>query len=231
MRARAAERLGSVEQRIAEAAARAGKDPAAVRLIVVSKTASPNQLLALIGAGARHFGENRVQDAQSRIRAAREAGHQPIWHMIGHLQRNKARPAIESFDRIDSLDSLPLARRLDRLAGEAGRRMPVLIQVNVDADPNKQGLALDALPPFAAEIAGLPNLELDGLMTIAGLDSNADRLRGAFARLREARAELARVLPDSPLRQLSMGMSQDFELAVEEGATELRVGRAIIEGL
>jgi pyridoxal phosphate enzyme (YggS family) len=227
----AAERLRTIEQRIASAAARSGQDASAIRLIVVTKTATEAQTLALIAAGARHLGENRVQDAQARIRAARDAGYQPIWHMIGHLQRNKARAAVEGFDRIDSLDSLPLAQRLDRLAGDLGRRLPVLIQVNVDEDPRKQGLSLDALPPFAAEIAALPNLELDGLMTIAGLGSSSDRLRAAFERLRQARASLARSFPDCPLRQLSMGMSQDFELAVEEGATELRVGRAIIDGL
>ena len=224
-------RLAEVQARIDRSAARAGRDPKQVRLVVVSKSATPEQAVAAVVAGARHLGENRIQDAEPRIAAVSAAGLTPSWHMIGHLQRNKVAPALDRFDRLDSIDSLRLAQRVDRIAGERGRSIPVLLQVNVAGDPAKQGLPPAELPELAAAVAALAWLRVEGLMTIVFRDGDTEQLRAAFAAMRALQARLRQALPELPWRVLSMGMSQDLELAVEEGSTEVRVGRAIFAGL
>jgi pyridoxal phosphate enzyme (YggS family) len=226
-----AERLGGVRERIRAAALRSGRDPELPRLVVVSKSASPEQVAAAVAAGATHLGENRVRDALPRMEHLASLDLQPVWHLIGHLQRNKVRPALEHFDRIDSVDSLRLALRMDRLAAELGRRMPVLLQVNASMDPAKRGQSPEALPDFAAAVSRLPNLRIEGLMSILLRSDDESGLRRDFGRMRRLQAEMRERFPEQRWERLSMGMTEDYEIAVEEGATELRVGRAVFADL
>ncbi|HEY4189825.1 MAG TPA: YggS family pyridoxal phosphate-dependent enzyme [Candidatus Limnocylindrales bacterium] len=213
-----------VLERIGLAAARADRDAADVTLVAVSKTVAADRVQAAIDAGLSILGENRVQEAAAKVPAT----HDATWHLIGPLQSNKAGRAVELFDVIESVDSLDLARRLDRLAGERrfGRPLPVLLQVNVADDPAKAGFTpagvVDALP----EILALANLSTHGLMTIGGLVEAPEAARPTFRALRELSAEL-RAANTGLGPALSMGMSDDFEVAVEEGATIVRVGRAL----
>jgi pyridoxal phosphate enzyme (YggS family) len=219
-----ARRRADVLARIAAACARAGRDPAGVTLVGVSKTAPADRVRAAVAAGLVVLGENRVQEAAGKIPEVSGA----IWHLIGPLQSNKARRAVELFDVIESLDSLELAVRLDRIAGElrAGRPLPVLLQVNVDADPAKAGVAPADAAAAAGAILALPHLRLDGLMTIGRPAVTPDDARATFRELRELAATVRAARPGlGP--ELSMGMTDDFEVAVEEGATIVRVGRAL----
>jgi pyridoxal phosphate enzyme (YggS family) len=194
-----------------------------VTLLAVSKTVPPERLVEALAAGQLVFAENRVQEAEPKI--ARLPGAR--WHLVGHLQSNKARRALELFEVIGSVDSLELAQRLDRLAGESGReRVPVYLQVNVDADPAKEGFAPERLEADLADLAGLPRLELLGLMTVGRLAADSEEARPTFVRLRELSGRL-RLTEPRLAPGLSMGMSDDFEVAVEEGATLVRVGRAL----
>jgi pyridoxal phosphate enzyme (YggS family) len=214
----------AVIDRIAAACGRAGRDPATVTLVAVSKTVEAESLHDAIAAGLDLLGENRVQEAAAKV--PRVPGAR--WHLVGPLQANKARRAIELFDVIESVDSVALAERIDRLAREVrpGARYPVLLQVNVDADPAKAGFDPAALPAGVARIAALGGLDLRGLMTIGRLVTDPEAARPTFRRLRELSGQLRDAgLPVGP--ELSMGMSDDFEVAVEEGATIVRVGRAL----
>ena len=207
---------------IASACARAGRDPADVTLVAVSKTVDPATAADAVTAGLTVLGENRVQEAADK-RAVVEGA---TWHLVGPLQSNKARQALELFDVIESVDSVALAMRLDRIAAEIGRAAyPVLLQVNVDADPAKAGFPVDDLPRAIDELGDI-GLDVRGLMTIGRLTSDAAATHATFARLRELSAELRARWP-SLGPELSMGMTDDFELAVEEGATIVRVGRAL----
>ncbi len=230
-----AERLARVRERIAMAAARAGRSPDAITLVAVTKTHPPALIAEALAAGATDLGENRVQEAAAKIPAL--AGDRaPRWHLIGHLQRNKARLAAELFDLIHSVDSLRLAEALARHVAP-GRRLPVLLQVNVSGEATKEGFdlagglanrpALDALLPEVEAILALPSLEVRGLMTIAPISASPEDARPTFAALRELRDDLARRYPDAGWAELSMGMTDDFEAAIAEGATIVRVGRAI----
>ena len=218
-RARAA-----VLARIAAAAGRAGRDPAGVTLVAVSKTVPADRLRAAVAAGYDLLGENRVQEAEAK--APEVPG--PAWHLVGPLQSNKARRAVELFDVIQSVHELDLARRLDRLAGEPPGRTPlkVLLQVNVDRDPAKAGFDPDALEAATRELDACRAIDVRGLMTIGRLVGDPAEARPTFAALRELSARLRDRWPRlGP--ELSMGMSDDFEVAVEEGATIVRVGRAL----
>jgi pyridoxal phosphate enzyme (YggS family) len=210
--------------RIADACARAGRDAAGVTLVAVSKTVPPEALRDAVAAGLDLLGENRVQEAVAKVPKVPDAR----WHLVGPLQSNKAHPALEVFDAIESVDSVKLARRLDRLVPETrpGRRYPILVEVNVDRDPAKAGFAPDALDAALGEIVELPHLDVRGLMTVGRLTSDRDEARGTFASLREL-AERCRSRWPELGPELSMGMSDDFELAIEEGATIVRVGRAL----
>jgi hypothetical protein len=214
--------LARARARIAEACARAGRDPAGVALVAVSKTVPADRLRDALAAGLDVLGENRVQEALGKIPDVPGAH----WHLVGPLQSNKARRAIEAFDVIETVDSVELAGRLDRIAGELGRRVAVLVQVNVDRDASKAGFAPDDMPAALAAIASLDRLDVRGLMTIGRLVERPEDARSTFAELRELseslRAGGARLGPD-----LSMGMSDDYPIAVEEGATIVRVGRAL----
>jgi pyridoxal phosphate enzyme (YggS family) len=213
-----------VLERIADAAARAGRDPADITLVAVSKTVPAERLVAAVAAGLTILGENRVQEAVSKIAAVPGAS----WHLVGPLQSNKARRAVEIFETIQSVDSVQLAVRLDRLTAELrpGDRLRVLLQVNVDDDSSKAGLSPDDLEASLPEILALPALEIRGLMTIGRLPESAEAARPTFRALRSL-SERLRPRHAGLGAELSMGMSDDYPVAVEEGATIVRVGRAL----
>ena len=217
----------AVLARIAAASERAGRDPASVTLVAVSKTVEAARLSAAVDAGIATLGENRVQEAEEKVGALSGV----TWHLVGPLQSNKARRALETFDVIQTVDSVALAERLDRLAREVrgagpSARYPVLVQVNVDDDPSKAGLARLELRDALDAMAGLDALEVRGLMTIGRLVGESEAARPTFQHLRSISEELRSA--GAPLgAALSMGMTDDFEVAVEEGATIVRVGRAI----
>jgi pyridoxal phosphate enzyme, YggS family len=214
----------AVLARIAAACLVAGRDPAGVTLVAVSKTVPFERLRAAILAGLTTLGENRVQEAAAKVPVLPGV----TWHLVGPLQSNKARRALELFDVIQSVDSVDLARRLDRLAGEVrpGTRYPILLQVNVDDDPAKAGFAPADLAAAADALEACAALDVRGLMTIGRLVAGPEEARATFRHLREVserlRADGHRIGPD-----LSMGMSDDYHVAVEEGATIVRVGRAL----
>jgi PLP dependent protein len=217
-------RLDDARGRLARAAARAGRNTGAVRLIGVVKTVPAEIVREAAERGLLDLGENRVQEARIKIPAVgREDAR---WHMIGHLQRNKAGLAVELFDRIHSLDGLAVAAVVSRRAVELGRRLPVLLEVNVSGEASKHGIRPENAAPLIGEIANLPGIALDGLMTIAPYSDRAEDARPHFARLRELRDALERSTGVT-LPELSMGMSGDFEVAIEEGSTMVRVGTAI----
>jgi PLP dependent protein len=207
--------LSAVRARIARAATRAGRDPQTVRLIAVSKTKSADAVRAAIDAGVTDIGENYVQEAQAK-RAA--VGDGASWHLIGHLQRNKAARAVEIFDCIQTVDSAALGAALSRSAVAQGRTLRVLVEVRLGGEATKSGVEPAALPALLAALQ-LPGLLVDGLMTVPP-PGDAEAVRPHFRALRELRDGVG-------LRELSMGMSDDFEVAIEEGATMVRVGRAI----
>ncbi len=210
--------------RIAAACGRAGRSPESVTLVAVSKTVPADALRDAVAAGLDLLGENRVQEAAAKVPEVPGAR----WHLVGPLQSNKAHPALEVFDAIESVDSVKLAARLDRLVPgtRPGRRYPVLVQVNVDLDPAKAGFAPDAIDVAMAELTALPHLELRGLMTVGRLTTDQGEARRTFAGLREL-AERCRSRWPALGRELSMGMCGDFEVAIEEGATIVRIGRAL----
>lgn len=214
----------AVLERIAAACGRVGRDAATVTLVAVSKTVEPARLREAVAAGLTRLGENRVQEGVAKAPEVPGA----TWELVGPLQSNKARRALETFDRIQTVDSVDLAQRLDRLVPEVrpGRRYPVLVQVNVDQDPAKAGFAPEDADAAIAALAGLPHLELGGLMTVGRFAVTPTETRATFVALR---ALSDRLRPRWPVLgpELSMGMTDDFELAVEEGATIVRVGRAL----
>jgi PLP dependent protein len=215
--------LARVGERIAKAAGRAGRRPEEITLVAVSKTLPAERIQEAFAAGVRHFGESRTQEWEAK--APQLADLDATWHLVGHLQRNKAARAISLFHEIDSLDSLPLAEKLERGAGE-GRRLPVLIEVRLDPAAKKAGCEPEELPRLAEGLLLMPHLELRGLMTVPPLVGDVEQARPFFRRLRELRDGLATQL-NFPLPELSMGMSRDFEIAIEEGATQIRVGTAV----
>lgn len=223
-----AENLERIRERVARAAGRAGRRVEDVTIVAVSKTFPFEAIRVAYEAGLRHFGENRVQEWESK--QVRVADLEATWHLIGHLQSNKARRAASLFDRVDSIDSLALAQKLDAAVAESGaesgRRLRVLIEVRLGDETSKSGVAGGDLPMLAESVGPLANLELLGLMTIPPFLDDPERVRTYFSRLRELREDLARRI-GRPLPVLSMGMSHDFEIAIEEGATEIRVGTAL----
>ncbi|MFN2513757.1 MAG: YggS family pyridoxal phosphate-dependent enzyme [Pyrinomonadaceae bacterium] len=221
------ERLDEVREKIAIVARRCGREPGEITLVAVSKTHPVTLLREALAAGATDFGENRIQEAESKIPAL---GNQAArWHLIGHLQGNKARRAVNLFDLVHTLDSASLAHRLDRSCAEEGRNeLPVLIQVDLAGEAAKSGV----MPADVGELVGIVNqcsrLRLRGLMTLPPFLEDPERVRPFFSRLRELRDRLQTAGSFGEQKgELSMGMSQDFEVAIEEGATIVRVGTAI----
>jgi PLP dependent protein len=220
------ENLLRVQERIAAAARRAGRRSEEIALIGVSKTHPAEAIREAFEAGLRHFGENRVQEWEGKQGGIQELN--ATWHLIGHLQSNKAARAAKLFNSIDSVDDFALAQRLDRARSESGvtERMRVLIEVHIAKEEAKSGAAIEELPALVENVVALPKLELAGLMCIPPFAENVEEARPHFRRLRELRDRLAKRLVCA-LPVLSMGMSHDFEVAIEEGSTEVRVGTAL----
>jgi uncharacterized pyridoxal phosphate-containing UPF0001 family protein len=247
-----ANRIAAVQERIAAAARRAGRDPAEVSLVAVSKMHSPEEVAAACAAGLRVFGENRVEEAAPKVEAVAQLvapAPPPAWHMIGHLQSRKAEDVLPWASMVHSVDSIKLAQRLSRFmtsppsplsyqergasplpshgGGGGGGDLPILLEVNVSGEASKYGFQPEELPAAVETIAALPRLALQGLMTLAPIAADPEEVRPVFAALRALRDELTRSYPTLDWRHLSMGMTDDFEVAIEEGATIVRVGRAI----
>ncbi len=217
--------LDEVLGRIAKAARRAGRDPSGVTLIGVTKTVPVERVRAAVEAGLIHLGENRVQEAEAKIARIPSGAAGPFWHLVGHLQSNKAGKAAGLFGCIHSLDGAELAARLDRLAGARSSPLDVLVQVDLGHEPAKHGVDAGLLHEMIERVAGLEHLRLRGLMTLPPLFDDPGKARPFFTELRRLRDALA--ARGRALEDLSMGMTNDFEVAVEEGATMVRVGRAL----
>jgi hypothetical protein len=237
-----AEKLSEVRDRIAAAAVKAKREPGEVTLIAVTKTAAPEQIREVLTLGVADLGESRVQvltqrGAQVNEFVQRRLAHgdggvdKVRWHMIGHLQRNKIKPVLPIVHAVHSIDSLRLAEELDAQCAKVGRRLPVLMQVNTSEEPQKFGVAVGAAVHLAEQIDSMPNLQFCGLMTMGPLDAPENKIRLCFARAREIFEEMRwHKIGGAALRHLSMGMSNDFELAIEEGATMVRIGSALFGG-
>jgi len=211
--------IQEVRRRIAQACEQSNRSPDDVTLVAVTKGFEASVIREAFDCGLRDFGENRVQEAEGKIGQLADIKSQVIWHMVGHLQSNKAKTATTLFDIIHSIDSVKLAIMLDQRAQKA---LPVLLQVNVSREAPKSGFAVEKVAEALGEIRQLPNLQVVGLMTIAPLTTDPETVRPVFRRLRELRDSFS-------LKHLSMGMTDDFEVAIEEGATMLRIGRAIFD--
>lgn len=233
--------LERVRARMAEAALRRGRDPAEVRLVAVTKTCGPEAVVEAWECGQRDFGENRPEVGAEKIPQVEALlrGERPTWHMIGTVQRRKTGLVVAHFDWVHSVDRLALAERLSRDAVAAGRVLPVLLECNVSGEASKAGYALhgwesdaDVRERFFAEmpaLLALPGVRVEGLMTMAPLVEDPETIRPVFASLRRLREALRERFPQQPWAQLSMGMTDDFEVAIEEGATLVRLGRAIFQ--
>ena len=210
-----------------EAARRVGRDPDEVELVAVTKTVQVPLIREAIDAGVMLLGENRVQEASNKIALLSAL---PVkWHLIGRLQTNKSRPAAELFELIHSLDSVKLAAALDRHGAAFQKQVRVLVEVNLGGEPSKTGIPEHNLVPLLQTCRQFTHLAIEGLMAIPPFRRNPEDVRPFFRRLRLLRDEAAKACPDYPLRHLSMGMSHDYEIAIEEGATLIRVGTAIFE--
>ena len=220
------ENVARVEERLTAACRRSGRRREDVKLVAISKAHPPELIRAAFDAGLRDFGENRVQEAKAKRPAL--ADLPTTWHLVGHLQTNKARGARELFHWVHSVDSLRLAEKLDQAAAPGGERLPVLIEVNLGEEASKGGVRAGEVPDLVEQIGRLGGLELRGLMVIPPFLANPDEARPYFRQLRTLAQEVAaRNLPSVSMLELSMGMSHDFEVAIEEGATIVRVGTAI----
>ena len=231
-----AERIALVQERIAEAARRSGRSSRDILLVAVSKGHEAELVAEAYAAGLRVFGENRVEEAMAKIAAvpallrggsADAPAAPPEWHMIGHIQSRKAAQVVSWASMAHSVDSVKLAHRLSQFCVEAGKELPVLLEVNIAREESKYGFSPDEVLEATAAIAGLPGLRLEGLMTVAPIAPEPETLRPLFAGLRALRDDLAHRQRAVDWRHLSMGMTDDFEVAIEEGATIVRVGRAI----
>jgi PLP dependent protein len=222
-----ADNLKTVQGRIAAAAGRTGRDPSSVKLVVVTKTVDVERVREAVAAHATILGENRVQEAKEKIEKLGAVAH---WHLIGRLQTNKARYAVRLFDMIHSVDSLELAKEIDKQAAKINKKQDVLIEVNIAGEASKAGVAIQDLTDLVRQAAKFEHISIKGLMTMPPFLDDPEALRPYFRKLRELAADIAREnIPGLSMQELSMGMSGDFETAVEEGATLVRVGTAIFE--
>jgi hypothetical protein len=220
--------IAQIREEVAEAALRKGRDPSSIRLMAVTKTVDDERIREAVAVGIRLIGENYVQEAQRKIPLLEEGLE---WHMIGHLQTNKSKYAVHLFQMIQSVDRLELARELDKRCGTAGLVMPVLIEVNTGDEESKSGVSTDEAVTLVAAVARLPHLSVRGLMTMPPWFSAPEEARPYFRALRVLRDRITdQGLPGVEMAELSMGMSDDFVVAVEEGATMVRIGRAIFGG-
>jgi pyridoxal phosphate enzyme (YggS family) len=215
--------LSKVRERIEQAAIKAGRDPQGIKLVAVTKTVPVPRIREAMAAGATIFGENYVQEVRAKIEEIGKSGIE--WHFIGHLQSNKAAHAVRLFDLIHAVDSLTLARDLDKRAGAAGKIIDCLLEVNLSQEASKFGISKEKTPELAHACEELKNISLRGMMTMAPYTDDPEAARPYFIALRELREEIAH--SGIPLPELSMGMSSDFEKAIEEGATIVRIGTAI----
>jgi pyridoxal phosphate enzyme (YggS family) len=212
-------------QRIREAAARVGRDPQEIKLLGAAKSQNVELVRAAILAGVKVLGENYVQEAVEKKKQLSEAAE---WHMIGHLQRNKARAAVETFDVVESLDNIALARELDKEASKQHKRVRVLVEVNLAGERSKSGIAVERVESLLRATAELASIRIEGLMAVPPFCENPEDVRPYFRRLRELRERLRELcLENVDLKELSMGMTHDYTVAVEEGATIVRVGTAL----
>ncbi|MFM1769635.1 MAG: hypothetical protein RJA22_2164 [Verrucomicrobiota bacterium] len=218
-----ADNLAALRHRIDAACTRAGRNPAGVTLLAVSKGMPPEVIREAAEAGLTLFGENKVQEARAKIPLCPGRLH---WHFIGHLQSNKCRDAVACFDLIHSVDSVPLAGELQKSADKAAKTMPVLLEVNLAGEASKFGFHPDTVLEALLSINSLPRIEIHGLMTLAPWTQDPEKVRPVFRRLRELKDRCEQAL-GAPLPHLSMGMSGDFEVAIEEGATLVRLGTAL----
>jgi len=224
-----ADNLALVRDQIESAARRAGRDPDKIELMAVTKTVPVERLRAAYSAGIHLFGENRVQEFDMKTSAVRDLSH-VRWHMIGHLQTNKAARAAELFDAIESVDSLRLAQKLNTVAAQLAKKLPVLIEINIGSEDVKSGVAADSeeLEQLLKFAPSLPHLDFGGLMTVPPYSEDPEPSRPFFRKMRELAENIQRRrLPGISMNVLSMGMSHDFEIAIEEGATRVRVGTAL----
>jgi len=220
-----ADNLKTVMDRIAFAAKRAGRDPSSIRLVAVTKTVDVESIRQVVTAGASILGENRVQEAREKIE---KLGSLARWHLIGHLQSNKAKYAVKLFDLIHSVDNLELARELDKQAAKIGKIQDVLIEVSIAGEAAKAGVTMQDVAVLVREAAKLKNISIKGLMTMPPYSEEPENSRPFFRKLRELAETIKKEnIPAVSMNELSMGMSGDFEIAVEEGATMVRVGTAI----
>ena len=215
--------LISIQQRIAAACARAGRDVNSVMLLAVSKSHPPETIRAAVACGQLHFGENKIQEAKAKIPLCPGRAR---WQFIGHLQSNKVRDAVELFEMIQGVDSLSIAREISKRAEQAAKTMPILLEVNVAGEGSKFGYRPEQLLAEFTALNALPRLEIHGLMAIPPYSPVPEKARPYFHKLRELKVECERTL-GAPLPHLSMGMSGDFEVAIEEGATLVRIGTAL----
>jgi PLP dependent protein len=223
-----ADNFNAIMSRIVSAAKRSGREPSSVKLIVVTKTVDVERIQKAVSAGATILGENRVQEAKEKIE---KLGPIAEWHLIGHLQTNKAKYAVKLFNLIHSVDSLELAHELDKQAVKFGKIQDVLIEVSIAGEVRKSGVAMQDVVAFVREVAKLKNISIQGLMTIPPLLDDPEAVRPYFRMLRELAVNIAKEnIPGLSMREISMGMSGDFEVAIEEGATMVRVGTAIFGG-
>jgi pyridoxal phosphate enzyme (YggS family) len=222
---RLAANIARVRSKIEEAARKVGRSAGEITLVAVSKTVPVALVKIAYNLGVTDFGENRVQDALPKIAEFHPRGMR--WHMIGHLQSNKTGKVAGAFDMVQSIDSAHLAQVLNRHAGEEGKILPVLLQVNVSGEASKEGVSVEETPQLARQIAALPCLKVRGLMTIAPLVKDPEEVRHVFRGLRELRARLQDEVAECSWDDLSMGMTDDYSVAIEEGATIVRIGRAI----
>ncbi len=218
-----AENLDSIQQRIRAACERAGRNAESVTLLGVTKGQLPEAVSEAGRLGLTFFGENKIQEAKAKIPLC---SGKLRWHFIGHLQSNKSRDAVELFEMIESVDSLSLAQEISKRAEQASKTMPILLEVNLAGEASKFGYSPEKLEADLVQINALPRLELHGLMTVPPWTSNAENVRPVFRQLRELKERAEQAL-GAPLPHLSMGMSGDFEVAIEEGATIVRVGTAL----
>ncbi|MEE8451552.1 MAG: YggS family pyridoxal phosphate-dependent enzyme [Thermoguttaceae bacterium] len=228
--ARIAENVAEVRRRIAEAASRSGRAADAITLVAVTKYVGPSEVRAVVEAGCTVLGESRPQQFCPKAEALDDLAVD--WHMIGHLQRNKVRRTLPLVSMVQSADSRRLIEAIDRVAGELGLRMPVLIEVNISGETAKHGFAPDEVEPLLEELPGLSHVDVRGLMGMASLQGGPDTARRDFAAMRQLGDRLRKNRPPGiTLDELSIGMSRDYETAIEEGATIVRVGSALYEGI